>query len=927
MGIPLRVLILEDSEDDTALILRELRRSEYDPKYLRVDSPEALAEALSSQSWDLIIADYAMPRFSAPVALAMVQNQGIDLPFIVVSGAIGEDTAVAMMKFGAHDYMMKSKLARLGAAVRRELQEAVVRAERNQAQTVLRQTRADLERAQQVAQLGSWVGDLGGRLVSSKENLRIFGMTEESYDGRQDSLFSLVHPDDRLAHLALRQAAIDGKAPYSMDCRILRADGSLRWAHIEGVVEQDEAGRPLRLVGTTQDITDRKQTEELLRQSQTRFMRLAESGIIGILIADVFGNIKEANDTFLKMVGYSREELLSGQLRWAEMTPPEWWQLDELAAEELKTRGSAQPWEKEYIRKDGTRVPILVGVAMLDEANYISFVLDITERKRLEEIRTKSIELEEQSRRAQEANRLKGEFLANMSHELRTPLNAIIGFAELMHDGRVGPVSAQHKEYLGDILTSGWHLLTLINDVLDLSKIEAGRIEFRPQPIELAAVVGEVRDTLREVAAKKAIQISIEVDSTLTQVVADPARLKQVLYNYLSNAIKFNSDGGRVAVRALTEGEQDFRLEVEDSGAGIRAEDLGRLFMEFQQLDSGTSKKHAGTGLGLALTKRIVGAQGGRVGVRSSPGEGSTFFAVLPRVARASGEVAPVCEIAPFLVPRLGAPTILVVEDEPRDSAWLVRTLTSAGYAVQPAETGAEAVARAREHRFDAVTLDVLLPDANGIEVARQIRADPRHRDVPIILVTVVAGKGVAAGFPVRDVLLKPVTAEQLLVSLERARVPPDGTKKILVVDDDPHALKLMEAMLKQLGFVAVCRSNGPDALETTHAEYPAAVILDLMMPEMDGFQFLEQFRRTPVGRQIPVLLWTVKDLSATERGQLLSQVQGFISKGPRGGASLVEELRGYLGPRAPKLQVDSPAERIPVANPQKSEAGPFYGG
>lgn len=232
-----------------------------------------------------------------------------------------------------------------------------------------------------------------------------------------------------------------------------------------------------------------------------------------------------------------------------------------------------------------------------------------------------------------DANRMKSEFLANMSHELRTPLNAIMGFSKLMAHGKVGPVSARQQEFLGDILKSSEHLLQLINDVLDLAKVEAGKMEFHPEPIDLRHLVDEVRNILRAVSASKNIHIDTELDPTCTHLTLDPAKLKQVLYNYLSNALKFTPDNGRVWIRILAENETAFRLEVTDNGIGIRPEDIGKLFSEFRQLDSTASKKFQGTGLGLALTRRIVQAQGGLTGVQSTVGQGSTFFAVLPRRA------------------------------------------------------------------------------------------------------------------------------------------------------------------------------------------------------------------------------------------------------------------------------------------------------
>ena len=263
-----------------------------------------------------------------------------------------------------------------------------------------------------------------------------------------------------------------------------------------------------------------------------RFKALAESGMLGVLICDYAGNIVEANDGFLETFGYCRADLLSGRVQWLAMTPPEWRHLDESAIEQLQVYGKTRPWEKEYFHKNGSRVPVLVGVASLNEAQTIAFVLDISERKRLEAVRARSVELETENRRIQEASRLKSEFLANMSHELRTPLNSIIGFAELLHDREVDPDSPQYLEFLGDILKSGRHLLQLINDVLDLAKVEAGKIELRPEPVDIAQLIAEVSAVVRGAASGKQIRIEAEVadgcparDARSGALQADPLQL------------------------------------------------------------------------------------------------------------------------------------------------------------------------------------------------------------------------------------------------------------------------------------------------------------------------------------------------------------------------------------------------------------------
>jgi CheY-like chemotaxis protein len=397
-----------------------------------------------------------------------------------------------------------------------------------------------------------------------------------------------------------------------------------------------------------------------------------------------------------------------------------------------------------------------------------------------------------------------------------------------------------------------------------------------------------VKDVLRTLAAQKRIRIESDIDPRLGGITADASKLKQVLYNYLSNALKFSPEEGRVTVRVKPENMDEFRLEVEDRGIGIKPDDMGRLFVEFQQLDAGTAKKYAGTGLGLAFTKRIVEAQGGRVGVRSTPGEGSVFSAILPRGKRVTPE--PVAEP----VAGSGAPRLLVVEDDKNDRTWIVQTLADAGYAVEAVATGAEALARCRQQRYDAITLDLLFPDMHGREVLRAIRAEGPNRETPVVIVTVVADKGVAAGFHVHDVLIKPVPTEDLLGSLARAGVAPNEARPILVVDDDPKARKLAERALKDSGYRPLCVAGAGEGLEAAAETPPAAVVLDLLMPGIDGFAFLERFRATAVGRRTPVIVWTVKDLTGIERETLRAATQGLVLKGD-GTAALLAELRDLV--------------------------------
>jgi signal transduction histidine kinase/DNA-binding response OmpR family regulator len=498
---------------------------------------------------------------------------------------------------------------------------------------------------------------------------------------------------------------------------------------------------------------------------------------------------------------------------------------------------ATQPTTTAFALKRSTLNGILFihGLIILLSGTLAYLILrNLAERKKAEEeLQDKNAELEKQSRRIEEANRLKSEFLANMSHELRTPLNAITGFSELMFDGKVGPVSPQQKECLDDILSSGKHLLGLINDVLDLAKIESGKMEFCPEPVRVEKLIGEARDILRAIAASKRIELRVEIEPGIGQVVTDPAKLKQVLYNYLSNALKFTPENGKVSLRAKPEGSDAFRVEVEDNGIGIRQEDIEKLFVEFQQLDSSMAKRSQGTGLGLALCKRIVEAQGGSVGVQSIPGKGSTFYAVLPRVPAQGATVE--SETTGLASAKSDAPTILVIEDDEKERSWLSRMLAQTGYRVETAATGAEALSKCRNKSFDAITLELILPDMGGWELLHAIRNDHQNHDTPVIVLSVVTEKEAALAFPIWDYLVKPVRPEDLLASLQRAGIQSEKDKRILVVDDDPKSLKLAAVALEQLDFEPLCVADAASGLKAAAHEQFAAVVLDLLMPDTDG--------------------------------------------------------------------------------------------
>jgi len=828
LTVPLRILLVEDSPDDVAKLKLELRRADFDVEWLQVETIVQLRDALKGFKPTVILSDDNLPGLSAAAALREVQESGQDLPFIVLSETAGEEGAVEMLRAGASDYLIKGNLARLGEVIRRELKGVLIRAERNDVEAALRKTQRYLERAQEIARLGSWVYTLDGSqpMHWSKETYRILGLKPDAYDGNPEAFFSFTHPEDRDRVSEARQQAIRGEAAYHLDHRVVLRDGSARWVHEEAVVERDPTGKPLRMVGAVMDITDRKESEEELRRSEMLFTRLAECGVIGILICDVSGAIQDANEPVRKMLGYSRGELLAN-VKLSQLTPTEWWQVDELVLEQLKTKGSAPFWEKEFLRKDGSRVPVLTGMAMLDPLQRINFVLDITERKRLEKEQRKSLQLEEQTALAQQANQFKSKFLANMSHELRTPLNAVIGFSELLEQELFGPLSSRQKEYVQNILASGQHLLSLVNDVLDISKVEAGRMELVREWTSLAQVTESVDRILQSLARKKRLTLKLSLPEDLPDVFIDPIRMKQVLYNLLANGIKFTPEGGVVGLTVHLEASQ-LHLSVDDTGIGIPADQLSRLFQPFEQIGNRAGGEHEGTGLGLALTKSLVELHGGSISVQSEVGKGSSFQVTLPLRTAALADF-------PVELEAIAEDLILVVGNDAGACELLARHIRALGFAVAVAASSESGLQLAGELRPVAIILDLQTPQIDeGWAMVKRVKNHPAIVNVPVIVFSVVPEPNRALYLGAMDYLVKPQTRDDLTECLARVGVKThslDGLR-VLLVGRFNADLATVATNLRDAG----CHLRATTRLDPYEfAAQPVDLVVANVLPDDDG--------------------------------------------------------------------------------------------
>src|SRR3989449_4056061 len=507
-------------------------------------------------------------------------------------------------------------------------------------------------------------------------------------------------------------------------------------------------------------------------------------------------------------------------------------------------------------------------------------------------VEARTRELQEANQRLEDASRHKSEFLANMSHELRTPLNAIIGFTRLVMRRSQEVLAARQYENLEKILISAEHLLGLINDILDLSKIEAGRMEVRPGSVDLAVLVDDCLRTVEPMIRSEHLQVREDMAADLPPLWTDRDKLKQILINLLSNAIKF-TDAGTVTVSARPENGR-MAIAVADTGIGVPPDALELIFEEFRQVDSSSTRKHGGTGLGLSISRHFARLLGGDVSVRSTLGAGSTFTLILPlryEVSSISTRAAAAAMRDERAAPPDGK-VVLVIDDDP-DVIYLLReNLGDAGYRVVGALSGQEGLQKARELKPFAITLDITMPNKDGWEVLHELKAHPATKDIPIIVVSIVDNKELGYRLGAFDYLLKPIDRDTILTALGRI-APPRG--RLLVVDDDPVVVDMVGQLLEGEPYEVEAAADGQEALEAISRRRPDVILLDLLMPRLDGFAVIEHLRQDPEYAVIPVIVLTAKTLTAAEHAVLDQSVLKVIQKSGLDRDRFIQELRSTL--------------------------------
>ena len=679
------------------------------------------------------------------------------------------------------------------------------------------------------------------------------------------------------------------------------------------------------LIGT--DNTARKQIEEermkldqRLRDQHFYNRSLLESNIDALMTTDPRGIITDLNKQMEGLTGCTRDELIGAPFKNYFTDPSR----AEAAINQVLSEGKVTNYELTARARNGTLTVVSYNATTFHDRERVlqgvfAAARDVTELKLFEQ------RLQEKNRELEEASRMKSEFLANMSHELRTPLNAIIGFSEVLVDGLLGEMTDQQRGFIGDIFSSGKHLLSLINDILDLSKVEAGKMTLDLEPVQVSALFANSLSIIREKAAARNIQLTMDAPDELGTIRSDARKVKQIVYNLLSNAVKFTSERGEVALQASrvprsevgqlsdssmgrtfplvdNEFEEFLKITVTDTGMGISPDGLERLYKPFSQIDSGLSRKFEGTGLGLAMVKLLADLHGGAVAVESEVGKGSCFTVWLPFRPSELGVLTPTRPVAAIPMPAVaGALTALVVEDDYK-SADLIRVqLEAEGFVVLHAASAETALVLAANQPLALITLDIRLPNMDGWDFLAEMKKTPALKHIPVVIISIVAdhAKGFALG--AAGVMQKPISRQELyeaLVGLGLFPLAQGKSLKILVVDDDPKAVELIAVRILGLASTVLRAYGGREAIDAARRELPDLIVLDLMMPEVNGFDVISALVEDPNTAAIPVIIVTAKHITLEDRAKLNGYVMAIMEKADFDRDRFIAEVRRAMAGR-----------------------------
>jgi PAS domain S-box-containing protein len=746
------------------------------------------------------------------------------------------------------------------------------------------------------------VKDDDGRYLQCNTSFTEFlGRDRDQIIGRTD--YDLFDEETAELFRGNDQEVKDAGTRRSYEEWVTDADGTERLLDKTKTPFQDSAGKAGGVLGISRDITERYLAAKALAEADERQRLVLDSAGEGIFGLDIEGRVSFCNRGAADMLGYGTDELLGASMHQAvHYAHADGAVYDEDACPMRETfrNGVTRQIDGEVLwRKDGTAFPVeYTATPISNDGSLVGAVVvfrDITERKRTEQ------ELKDAKEEADAANQAKSSFLANMSHELRTPMNAILGYSEMLMDEAEDTGQEDFIPDLKKIHQAGSHLLALINDILDLSKVESGKMEAYAEDINIDSLIDDVSATAHPLMEKNNNTLSIERVNELGNAHQDMTKLRQVMFNLLSNAAKFTHEGTiTMHVNRARQGDTDWlTFAVSDTGIGIAEDKLDHVFDEFTQADGSTTRDYGGTGLGLAISRRFCELLGGDLTVDSVVGEGSTFTIYIPAILPGTEPkyqpdvITPATPEAeqPIIHEAASGSTILVIDDDPDACEIIEHNLTKDGFNVVTATSGEQGLRLAHEIQPTAITLDVMMPDMDGWSILRALKADPVLHNIPVIMLTMVDDRSRGYSLGAVDYLTKPVDKEQLHKVLSRYYSEGE-TCSVLLVDDDTEIRDLMARTLEKAGWFVSGAGNGQEALEIMDSQQPRLILLDLMMPVMDGFGFLATLRARPEWQHIPVIVVTAKDLTEEDRDRLNGMVEEVLEKNAYAREDLLERVR-----------------------------------
>ena len=689
-----------------------------------------------------------------------------------------------------------------------------------------------------------------------------------------------------------------------------KKNGEFFWemASISPLKNRDNA--ILNFVAVKEDITERKRAEQTLRETTEKLQLIFDNAFVGISIFEEHPDpeqrrLVDCNGRYAEMAGRTREDLLRiGRLRDLA---------NSLSEDNTKSISQGAVFKGAYSwnRPDGKENIIeytAVPIKMQGKVYTIGIDHDVTERRRAERmiqeqmeiIKRQNAELEKARDAAMEANKTKSAFLASMSHELRTPLNAIIGYSEMIIEEMSDAGETGYRPDLDRIRMAGKNLLELINEVLDLSKIEAGKMELYVEEFQLNTLVEEVVATVQPLMDKNGNALVVNAAPNIPAVRLDHTKVRQILFNLISNASKFTQNGTitltACALPPSNGSGADIVIKVSDTGIGLTQEQIAKLFKEFSQADSSTTRKYGGTGLGLAITKRFIDMMHGSIGVESVPSKGTTFTVTLPQwienPEKKKVQAEPAVETTASPVPTNTA--VLVIDDDPGVRDLLARYLSKEGYAVECVSSGDEGIKRAKEILPMAIILDVMMPRKDGWAVLQEIKNDPVLKSTPVVMYTMLDEKNFGLAIGASEYLIKPVSKEKILQVIDKYKQKAPS-EYILVVDDNPDLRIMASRAIEKAGWEVKTAENGRSALALLEQQQPSVIFLDIMMPVMDGFEFVAVFQSHEEWKHIPIVVITSKDLTAEERRQLNGAVKKILQKGDLTSEKILKQISSLI--------------------------------